>query len=96
MSGRERRATGRAARVRSRAWWRRPAAYAGAVAVIALLALGLVLRGIRSETSGLSAEAAVPCSGTEMLSYHIHAHLEIDIRGAQPVVPANTGHRSNS
>ncbi len=37
----------------------------------------------------------MPCSGTEMLSYHIHAHLEIDIRGAQQVVPANTGHRSN-
>lgn len=81
--------------MRSRAWWRHPAAYGGAIAVIALLALGLTLRGIRGETSGLSAEAAVPCSGTEMLSYHVHAYLEIDIRGARQVVPANTGIRSN-
>lgn len=63
--------------------------------MIALLALGLTLRGIRGETSGLLAEAAVPCSGTEMLSYHVHAYLEIDIRGTRQVVPANTGIRSN-
>jgi len=65
--------------------------YVAAIVVIGTLALGLALRGISASAPGASGEAAVPCSGTEMLSYHIHAHLEIDIRGARQIVPANTG-----
>jgi len=75
----------------ARAWWRRPLVYVGALAVLAVLAVGLALRSNSSTAPPASGEAVVPCSGTEMLSYHIHAHLEIDIRGARQVVPANTG-----
>ncbi len=66
---------------------------AGLAAAAALVAV-LALRGNGGGAPGPSGEATVPCSGTEMLSFHIHAHLEIDIRGAPQVVPANTGIRS--
>jgi len=68
--------------------------YVGAVAGVVLLAAALAVRAV-GVTPGPSGEAAVPCSGTEMTRFHIHAHLEIDIRGARQVVPAHIGIRQD-
>ena len=86
---------GRAKRPAPRVWWRRPAIVLPALGAIALVAALLAFRADTAETAPRPAdEAAVPCSGTEMTRYHVHAHLEIDIRGTPQAVPANIGIRS--
>ena len=68
--------------------------YFGAIAAVALLAAALAVRG-SDRAPGPSAEAPVPCSGTEMTRYHVHAHLEIDVHGTRQTLPANIGIRSS-
>jgi hypothetical protein len=64
--------------------------YVSAIGAVVLVAAALVVRG-NGGAPASPGEAAVPCSGTEMTRFHIHAHLEIDIRGTQRPVPANIG-----
>lgn len=80
----------RTARSRARPWHRRRALYVAGVVVLALL--GLAVFSATREPAG-SPEAAIPCSGQEMSAEHIHAHLQIYVRGQHRVVPANIGIR---
>jgi len=81
-------------RAAARVWWRRPRIYVPALGVALLVVVALAVRGADGGAApGSVAEAAVPCSGAEMTRYHIHAHIEIDIRGARQTVPGDVGHR---
>src|SRR5438128_3178687 len=80
----------RTARSRVLPWHRRRAAYV--VGVLGLALAGLAFYAATREPAG-TPEAAIPCSGQEMGAEHIHAHLEIYVRGQPRVVPANIGIR---
>jgi len=68
--------------------------YSVAIGAVALLAVTLAARGTGAAPVP-SGDAAVPCSGTEMTRYHVHAHLEVDVRGTRRTLPANIGVRSS-
>src|SRR3989442_8203223 len=80
----------RSARSRARPWRRRRAVYVAGVVILALA--GLAAYAATRGPAG-TAEAAIPCSGQEMSAEHIHAHLQVYVRGQQRVVPANIGLR---
>jgi len=61
------------------------------VVILALAALAAYV--VTREPAGSTAAAAIPCSGQEMSAEHIHAHLQVYVRGQQRVVPANIGIR---